>query len=154
MSTNINLPFSDTAKKHLIVSLFLLSGLLFLRFPFLIIGEIVPINEPAFRLGVLVIFSGGTYLLTAILIWWERKQLQDFWIDIASAITFLCQLLFFPIGIGLFRAMRRSHAKFPTPPIRAWRWLLVGAILALLSNIVTMSLRIGPSDSRSATRLI
>jgi len=32
-----------------------------------------------------------------------------------------------------------------------WRWLLVGAILALVSGIVTMRLVVEPTDSRSAT---
>jgi hypothetical protein len=151
MSTNIDLAFSNTGKKHMVVSLFLLGGLLFLRFPFVVTTQILLTNEPALGFMVLVIFSGGTYLLTAILIWWERERLQDFWIDIASAITFLCQIPWFPIGIGLFRAMRRSHAKFPNPPTGMWRWLLVGAILALVSGIVTMSLVVKPTDSRSGT---
>lgn len=107
-------------------------------------------NQPALGFAALVIFSVGTYLLTAILIWWERERLQDFWIDLASAITFLCQVFCFPIGIGLFWAMRRSHAKFPALPPGAWRWLLVGAILALVSNIFIINLGIEPPDSRSA----
>jgi hypothetical protein len=152
MSTNINLAFPDTGKKHWMVGLLLLGGLLFLRFPFLITAEIASINQPVFEVAVLVIYAGGTYTLTAILIWWERERLRDFWIDIGSAITFLCQIPCFPIGIGLFRAMRRSQAKFPALPRGVWRWLLVGAILALVSNIFTMSTGFAPHETRSATQ--
>jgi membrane protease YdiL (CAAX protease family) len=88
----------------------------------------------------------GTYLLTAVLIWWEREHLRDFWIDLAAAITFLCQIFCFPIGIGLFRAMRRHQARFPAPPPTLWRWALLGAMLAIVCNIFIVSLGIAPRE--------
>jgi hypothetical protein len=57
MSTNISLAFSDTGKKHAMVSLFLLGGLLFLRFPFLIPMQMASNNQPALGFAALVFFS-------------------------------------------------------------------------------------------------
>lgn len=148
MATNINLTSSNTNRRHWVISMLLFGGLLFLRFPFLTtLGTVLP-DGSQFRLPTYVVFVIGTCLLTAILIWWERERLQDFWIDIASAITFLCQTFCFPIGIGLFATMRRSRTKFPAPPTGVWRWALIGAILALLSNILTTHLGIEPSQPR------
>ncbi len=131
------------------ISLLLLGGLLFLRFPFLIIADAVLIDKLSeVRFIIPIIYDGGTYLLTAILIWWERERLQEFWIDLASAITFLCQTFCFPIGIGLFWAMRRSRAKFPATPNGVWHWLLTGAILAITCDMLIMTWGINPSHPR------
>lgn len=134
-------------KKHMTISLLLLAGLLFLRFPFLISADLFLPEQPAL-LGtiVLFVFMISTYLLTAVLIWWEREHLRDFWIDLAAAITFLCQIFCFPIGIGLFRAMRRHQARFPAPPATLWRWALLGAMLAIACNIFIVSLGIAPRE--------
>lgn len=140
---------SDLRKRHLLISLSLLSGLLFLRFPFLIATRLLFSNDSLLQAVTSLIFIGSTYLLTAILIWWEREQLKEFWIDLASAITFLCQMYCFPVGIGLFLAMRKKHAKFPPVLNGVWRWLLVGAIFALVCNIFISSTGLKPSDSRS-----
>jgi branched-subunit amino acid transport protein len=61
----------------------------------------------------------------------------------------LFQMFCFPIGIGLFAAMRHEKTKFPVPPGKVWRWLLFGAILALLANLLTMHLGIAPEQTRS-----
>jgi membrane protease YdiL (CAAX protease family) len=141
----------DWNKRHSLISLFLLGGLLFLRFPFLIIADLLLPRESAILLGIrFFIFSVGTYLITAILIWWEREHLRDFWIDLAAAITFLFQIYCFPIGIGLFVAMRRHHARFPSPPANVWRWALLGAIFAIVCNIFTVNLGIEPPSSRGS----
>ncbi len=148
--SNINAPIpTDLRKRHLRISLLLLSGLLFLRLPFLTTAGLLFSNDYLLRAVAFLIFIVCTYLLTAILIWWEREQLKEFWIDLASAITFLCQMYCFPIGIGLFLAMLKKRAKFPPVLNGVWRWLLVGAILALVCNIFTSSTGLEPSDSRS-----
>ncbi len=149
MSTNDKATLLNDNKRHSKIALLLLGGLLFLRFPFLIGAVTLLPRETVFRSALTTVDSGGTYLLTALLIWWEREHLRDFWIDLASAITFLCQMFYFPIGIGLFWAMRRDRVKFPAPPTRVWRWLCCGAILALVCNILIAILGLFPSQPRS-----
>ncbi|HEX6035790.1 MAG TPA: hypothetical protein VFY83_15220, partial [Anaerolineales bacterium] len=129
LTDNATVP-ADEGKNHLSVSLLLLGGLLFLRFPFLIGADLLLSRESvALRTITPFVFGVGTYLITAVLIWWEREHLRAFWIDLAVAITFLFQTFCFPIGIGLFVAMRRRQARFPAPPANVWRWALLGAIL-------------------------
>ena len=137
-------------QKHSTISILLLAGLLFLRFPFLIGADLMLPKEPTLpRTIAMFVFMIGTYLLAAVLIWWEREHLRDFWIDLAAGITFLLQLFCFPIGIGLFRAMRRQQARFPSPPANLWRWALLGAALAIVCNIFIVSLGIAPREPGS-----
>ena len=126
-----------------------MGGLLFLRFPFQITADLLLPRESAILLAIrFLIFTVGTYLLTEILIWWEREHLRDFWTDLAAAITFLLQMFCFPIGMGLFTAMRRHQAKFPSPPANVWRWALLGAISAIVCNIFIVSFGLEPASSR------
>lgn len=146
MSTNAT-PIIHPAqgKKHTTIGLLLLAGLLFLRFPFLISAQMFLPEQPALpRTISMLVYIAGTYLLAAVLIWWEREHLRDFWIDLAAGITFLCQIFCFPIGIGLFRAMHRHQARFPSPPANVWRWALFGGMLAIACNIFIVSLGIAP----------
>jgi membrane protease YdiL (CAAX protease family) len=152
MSTNnLSVPRAQ-GKKHTTIGLLLLAGLLFLRFPFLIGTELIlPEQTTLPRTISKFVFIIGTYLLTAVLIWWEREHLREFWIDLAAGITFLLNLFCFPIGIGLFRAMRRQQARFPSPPANLWRWALLGAVLAIACNIFTIAgLGIEPPGERAA----
>ena len=148
MLTNSTSVPADEGKRHSLVGLLLLGGLLFLRFPFLIAADWMLTGEAIQHAIVYFVFSVGTYLLTAILIWWEREHLRDFWIDLAVAITFLLQIFCFPIGIGLFAAMRRHRARFPSPPANVWRWALVGAIIAIVCSIFLVNLGLEPPGSR------
>jgi membrane protease YdiL (CAAX protease family) len=145
-TTNSTVP--ELGRRHGLVSLILLGGLLLLRFPFLIAADMLLARESVYRTVSVGIFAGGTYLLTAVLIWWERERLQDFWIDIGSGITFLCQIFCFPIGIVLFRAMRRSQARFPPLPPGVLPWLLIGPILALAATLLTTRLGLEPIRPR------
>lgn len=90
MSTNNpSIPLAQ-GKKHTTISLLLLAGLLFLRFPFLIGADLLLPKQPTLpRTIASFVFMIGTYLITAVLIWWEREHLRDFWIDLAAGITFL-----------------------------------------------------------------
>ena len=139
-------------KKHKTISLLLLAGLLFLRFPFLIGASLVLPQQPTLpRTISMFVFIIGTYLLTAVLIWWEREHLREFWIDLAAGIAFLLNLFCFPIGIGLFRAMRRQQARFPSPLPNIWHWALLGAILAIFCNIfIFAGLGIEPPGARGS----
>ena len=150
MLTNDTVATVDEGKKHFFISLFLLGGLLFLRFPFLIITQWILLGKPV-PLGIVFFtFSICTYALTAVLIWWEREHLRDFWIDLAAAVTFLLQMFCFPIGVGLFATMRRHHARFPAPPANVWFWALLGALFAMIFNIAMVRLGLEPSSTRSS----
>ena len=149
LTNNRSVP-ADEGKRRSLISLLLLGGLLFLRFPFLIAADWMLTREAILHAIALFVFSVGTYLLTAILIWWEREHLRDFWIDLAAAITFLLQIFCFPIGIGLFAAMRRHQARFPSPPPNVWRWALLGTIFAIVCNIFTLGLGMEPSSLRGS----
>ncbi len=150
-ANNLPIPLAQD-KKHTTISFLLLAGLLLLRFPFLIAADLMLPKQPTLpRSAAMFVFMIGTYLLTAVLIWWEREHLRDFWIDLAAGITFLLNLFCFPIGIGLFRAMRRHQARFPAPPANLWRWALLGALLAILCNIFTIAgLGIEPPGERGS----
>src|SRR5512133_373981 len=142
---------TDESKQHFSVVLLLLAGLLFLRFPFLITANLLLTKELAIpRTIVLITFSIATYLIMAVLIWWERAHLRDFWVDLAAAITCLFQIFCFPIGIGLFMVMRRCQAKFPSPPANVWHWALLGAMVALICEISIVNLGIDPPSSRGS----
>ena len=52
----------------------LVGGLLFLRFPWIILGKAL---APAYGAGIVVVFEVGTYLLTALLVFLERKRLRS-----------------------------------------------------------------------------
>lgn len=139
MQPNAASPTGDSSRKHRLISLLLLGGLLFLRFPFLIVTVGLIDLPPELRGVVFFTFTGLTYLLTGILIWWERDRLHEFWIDLAAGITFLCQFYYFLGGIALFWFMRRSGARFPRPPHGVWRWALIGAIAAIAVETVLIT---------------
>lgn len=56
----------------------LLGGLLFLRFPWIILGKVF---APAYSIQISVIFEVGTCLLTFLLIFLERERLPEYHID-------------------------------------------------------------------------
>lgn len=139
---------SKHSKSYLRVSLLLLGGLLFLRFPFLT-GIAWFDKEGKLLDWVYSVFFLGTYLLTAILIWWERDRLTEFHIDILSGIIFAFQTFCFIIGIGLFAKMRRDRARFPSPPSGVSHWLLLGAYSDIIVTVVAQLLDLNPTHPRT-----
>jgi len=136
-------------KNHDLFPWLLLGGLLFLRLPFLVgFKMFVFVNETPDWLNS--IFQIGTYLLTAILIWWERGRLADFYIDrLALSIIILFKpietlilmtwgfdtaltfphwgsLIVWAIAAGLFIALWRSHLHLPGAQKSNWKWFGVG----------------------------
>ena len=63
-----------------------LSGLLFLRFPWIILGRVF---APAYSIQISVIFEVGTCLLTFLLTFLERKRLMEYHIDGLALILLL-----------------------------------------------------------------
>lgn len=69
-----------------LIPLIIIVLLLFLRFPFLIAVSFKKTSLPA-ALST-SIFQNGTYILTALLIWYERKRLDRFNITFSSVLIF------------------------------------------------------------------
>jgi hypothetical protein len=144
-------------KRHQTIAWTILTGLLFLRLPFL--GGIALFARPNWLDPV---FQIGTYLLTACLIWWERERLLDFYIDkLALCIIILSKpfqtvtsgienndgnffafpnimnLSFWIISLGLFFALWLSHAHLPGLTRLSWNWFLVGILVGFVSILIT-----------------
>ena len=78
---------AEDKKKHNYIPLLLLFGLLFLRFPFLILVlfDKIPISKV---IGSNV-FQDGTYLLTAMLIFVKRDSLSEYNMDFPALFIFM-----------------------------------------------------------------
>lgn len=64
----------------------LMGGLLFLRFPWMILGKLL---FPGQRTSLVVVYELGTYLLTALLILLERRRLAEYHIDMLALVLLL-----------------------------------------------------------------
>ncbi|HWI53178.1 MAG TPA: CPBP family intramembrane glutamic endopeptidase [Symbiobacteriaceae bacterium] len=90
---------AQPSRLRLPVGLTLLAGLLILRFPLMILYSTVLKPAPPW---VLPLFMDGTYILNALLIFWERDRLEAFHIDRwALGLYLLTPLLMIP-GSKLF----------------------------------------------------
>jgi membrane protease YdiL (CAAX protease family) len=133
------------------LSLILICALLFLRIPFLA-GLRIIFGNPSPE-WIEQVFEVCTFLLTAVLIWVERDELDDFYITpLALAIILLFKpvmplleyfmgltksALNFPkpfsfiyliISISLFVALRFSGWKWRRISPSEWRWLGIGTL--------------------------
>jgi membrane protease YdiL (CAAX protease family) len=109
------------------VPFLLLGGLLFLRFILRTGGAFFGPSgwiNPAFEIG--------TYLLTALLIWWERKRLADFHVDL---LALLLIIFFKPLGtVILFFWRLDSPLALPNwPAFLIWA-IAIGLLVSLLVN--------------------
>ena len=128
---------------------FLLVILLLLRIPYTIaIIYILPIENQ----NGAAVYELGTYLLMALLIWWEREQLNEFHLDSSALFLIICfrplqtlilsywhvdSPLAFPrplglalwvISIGLLTALIRSGFTPSRFSYRASLWLFIGLL--------------------------
>lgn len=131
--------------------------LLLLRIPYTIaIIYFLPIENQTGS----AVYEVGTYLLICFLIWWERKQLEEFHIDAAALllIIFLRPIqtiilrywgvdspLAFPhpagltlwaISFGLLIALWRSGFKLSRFTARSLTWLVVGFVVGISLSIM------------------
>jgi membrane protease YdiL (CAAX protease family) len=141
----------------------LLAGLLILRLPFLTGLILISYKDP---LWVDAIYQIGTYILTSVLIWWERDRLASNHIDplvVAMVILFKplsavilpvwgqgsplefpkpLSFSFLIISIGLLVCLWRSEYRFGGKPGKSFAWLLVGALggalMALVYTLIKM----------------
>jgi membrane protease YdiL (CAAX protease family) len=130
------------------VAWLLVAGLFLLRIP---LYTSIPIFAPDAAAWADPLFEIGTYLLTAFLIWWERKRLADFHIDKLVLIIFIVgkplelllyqmqvpftypsrsavYLLYLPIAIGLGIALLLARPILPKLRARLLGWTIIGIL--------------------------
>jgi membrane protease YdiL (CAAX protease family) len=141
---------------HNIITWLFLTGLLLLRLPLLTGVIFISGREPGW---LEPLYQIGTFLLTAILIWWERDRLASYHIDPAAIViimlfkpiqTFIPPIwgidnpLTFPhplsfsfliISILLFISLRCTHYKFNRNLGKSLIWFLACAAAGLFLNI-------------------
>lgn len=111
-----------TEKRGSLVFWLLTAGLLFLRFPWLILGGYW---FPEQKTEVQLVFEIGTYLLTAILILAERERLAEYHIDTMALVLL--------VGAPLAEAASTVLWQNYNLPGREWKAAIaVGLIIALL----------------------
>ncbi|HBM74245.1 MAG TPA: hypothetical protein DD429_01645 [Clostridiaceae bacterium] len=91
-----NIQVSIQNKRMNYIFLLLLLGLLFLRFPFLILLEFYKI--PIAKTEGINIFQCGTYLIAAILIFLKRNSLLDYHIGFYSLLIFILTPVLKPVS--------------------------------------------------------
>ena len=141
----LNISFSTT-HFHNAVTWSLIAGMFFLR---IILTGIVPtfVKDPPAWISPT--FNIGTYLLTALLIWWEREHLAEFFIDKLALVILVFgkpyelllhwlqipiqyspqtgfYLLYLPIALGILIILLFSRPKLPSIQTRNWLWLIIG----------------------------
>jgi membrane protease YdiL (CAAX protease family) len=119
--------YSGLTQKHNMVAALLLGGLLFLRIALLgIVGCFIK------SVWVDASFQTGTYLLTAILICWERERLEDFHID---GLALWLIILFKPLQTLILVLLSRNHPLAFPNPLCFFIWgIAIGLALSLRSS--------------------
>lgn len=176
MENTITTP-QNVQRSHLVIGWILLAGLFVLRIPFLTGFETF-----AKQSWVDPVYQVGTYLLTAVLIYWERDRLVDFHIDrLALSIIILFKpiqtiilsvwklpnaalafpkwpsLIIWSISVCLFIALWRSRASLPKFTWKSFYWLLIGLMVGLLTTLLLAypsSLQVGITIPLDAKRLL
>jgi membrane protease YdiL (CAAX protease family) len=140
---------------HQIVSWLLIIGLFLLRIPLLGFWEWL---SPA--LWVDIVYQIGTYLITAIFLWWECKNLKDFHVDalaiwiiilfkpietlilrgwgfnIPLAFPKISSLLIWLISIGLAIALWFRRKDLPKFQWKSLGWFGVGTLIGIGTAIL------------------
>lgn len=171
MALTTSIRDSTSVGAHQKIGLLLLAGLLILRLPLL--GGVGYLSEtPPDWLDPT--FQVGTYILTAILIWWERDRLADFHIDglaIVIIILFmpiqtiilaawgmqrlplafpnLLSLVLWVVPLALALGLLTSRPKLPRLRAASFGWLGTGILVGIVTAVASgypMSLQINKSD--------
>jgi membrane protease YdiL (CAAX protease family) len=137
-------------KTRHIVTWLLIGTLFILRNILLVIGGTV-FRTSDTRFGINTAFQIGTYLITAVLIWWERENLTEFFIDkmalvifiFARPLSFLLEphlvddfWLSIPVGLGLLIALMVFQPKLQKVKASSWFWVFVGVLAGILSGVL------------------
>jgi membrane protease YdiL (CAAX protease family) len=146
----------STHQYHSSITWVIISLMLFLRI--IVYGVVVAINHNS-ELWANPVFEIGIYLLTALLIWWERDNLAEFFIDKLALILIIIGkpielalrwlliinfppnhpiyfLLYIPISICIILVIIISRPKLPTLQWRNWIWILVALIVGIVAGVI------------------
>jgi len=115
-----------TQKTEWTLALIFLGGLLFLRLPFL--GGLGYIYKGEIPFWIRQVFENGTYLLTACLIWCERKRLLEFHIGIIALAIFIAAPL---LELATYKLLSPYIETDHSPPVR-WIQIIIGTALFIL----------------------
>lgn len=160
--------------RHLKIALWLLGGLLALRFLVLGLGDVL--YSPPLQL-VRTTFELGTYLLTAGLIWWERERLSDFFIGpIALALLIAGPFLSYSwtispghgpalrwfemsVAVLLVIALIAKRPRFTDRHEgRVVRWMVIGGVAGFFAGAILLHFaprfQSGPRGMQAASLLM
>jgi len=115
---------STQNKKENILFILLLSGLLFLRFPFVLLSSFQVIILPKTMMPT--ICNNGTYLLTVLLIILKRNSLSDYYMDIFALAIFMIA----PVAELIFQYAKVKYTS--SGYMRADLWFRIAVSLGLL----------------------
>ena len=146
----------EISTSHNVITWLLLAGLFFLR---IVLAGIVSTFVRSASDWIAPTFEVGTYLLTVILIWWERENLAEFFIDKLVLVILILgkpyelllhwllipssypprsafYWLYLPIAIGLLVVILFSRPKLNKLQAKNWAWLLAGIVLGIAVGIL------------------
>jgi membrane protease YdiL (CAAX protease family) len=117
---------------HVLVAMLLLASLLALRFPLLLLTAL-PYAHPVIPAWANRTFDFGTYALTALLIWWERRRLAEFHIDRLALVFIVLIKPLFTISQTFFSGISGTDwlALPSLPALACWVIAIILAILLL-----------------------
>ena len=140
---------------HNLIFWILVGGLFFLRIPFY---TGVSVISPTATAWAIPVYEVGTYLLTAITVWWERERLSDYHIDkLALGIIIFgapLELLFYqfhipfnypsisraywlylPISLVLGISLLVGHTRLPRSQKKSWLWLMIAILTGIILGV-------------------
>jgi membrane protease YdiL (CAAX protease family) len=125
-------PIMIRSRVHVPVAMLLLAGLLALRFPLLLLTAL-PYDHPFIPAWANRTFDFGTYALTALLIWWERRRLAEFHIDRLALVFIVLIKPLFTISQTFFSGISGTDwLVLPSlPALACWVIAIILAILLL-----------------------
>lgn len=141
---------------HNTITWLLIAGFFFLRI--ILLGIVVAIIKKSPD-WIYTTFEIGSYFLTFVLIWWERENLAEFFIDRLALIILILgkpydlllylfkvpytysprigfYWLYLPIAFGLLIVVLFSRSKLNKLQARNWLWLLVGIVTGIVVGIL------------------
>jgi membrane protease YdiL (CAAX protease family) len=146
---------AKSTRTHQIVSWLLIGVLLFIRIPILgVIGIFTKAD------WLVTVYEAGTYLFTAVFLWWEYKNLKDFHVDmlvlwiiilakplqtlilafwkIDTELTFphLPSLLLWLISLGLGIALWFRRKDLPKFQWKSLGWFGAGILIGIATAVV------------------
>ena len=137
----------DVPRKSQTIGLILLGGLLLMRVAFL--GGVGYFFWPSIPVWMRTVYENGTYLLTACLMWWERKRLLDFFIGKGALGIFIFGPILEPVVYRLLSPIS-PLGQDPLKP----RWFQIAVGIVLLVAFIMTKTKIKKIQNKTITWLV